>query len=244
MAFEDVEGGQFGGLLDPQTAGEQQLQQRPVPEGVAFGAGESWLVGGGGELLRCFVPAAQGERTDVGDLTVEVHHGGGHPCGGAGARGGEALPVEVVAGQRDRDRHVSGQRGFRLRAPGAQVGEERPHVDHPVIGGGAVLGALGGGAALHRPGGGQRPRYEPARVLRKDLPACTDVGVLLDQVGPEVGKRPDFRANRAVVAADPLRIHGHVERGHRPELRWDASIDEFLDRLWRARLVSCRAPPR
>ena len=38
--------------------------------------------------------------------------------------------------------HVLGQRRSRFSALGAQIGEERADVDDPVVGGGAVLGAL------------------------------------------------------------------------------------------------------
>src|SRR5437870_1858241 len=127
LPLEHVEGRELARLLDPQSALHQQLEQCPVPEGIRFGCHS--------RPSGCLVPAPERIRTDVRHFTLEVEHGRGQSGRAAPPRLLEPDPDQVVAAEWEGMRRIRRERRVFLSRPGAQVGEERPHVDEPGVGG-------------------------------------------------------------------------------------------------------------
>jgi serine/threonine protein kinase len=95
---------------------------RPVPEGHPLRGCCSRLVTAGLPGLSRLVPAAQRERPNVGDLPLQVQHGGGQPGLGALPGLGEAGVEQVVSGgrrtaSRVRSPRRTGRRRSRARRP-------------------------------------------------------------------------------------------------------------------------------
>jgi hypothetical protein len=224
LPFEDVEGGQLACFLHSQAAGQQQLQQCPVPERGDHGYLGGAVAGTIGDGLLRLVPTAQRERANVGDLALQVQH----QAGGVGfaALAGLLEPdvKQVVAGQWHHCGDVAGERRVRLGPPRADVGEERPHGDQPRGGGQPVI-AVGAdpGPTTHRPGPLNRVGHEPASVPRDHVAAGGDVWVVLAQVAPEVANRDQFVFQRGVSVGDPSGVGLQVQRGHGLEVGRNAA---------------------
>lgn len=76
---EHVEGCQLTRLLDPQPAGQQQLQQAPVPEREPLRGDHGPVVRELAQRLLSLVPAPQREGANVWDLALQVQHRRGQP---------------------------------------------------------------------------------------------------------------------------------------------------------------------
>ncbi len=161
---------------------DEQLEHRPVPERLAFAALHGAILGLGLELLVGFVPGGERVRADAGHGALELEHGRGHPRLLAPARLLKPKPVEVVMGQRQRARRVSGQRRAGLRRPAAQVSQEHAHIRQPRVGGHAqlIVGPALRGAALL-----DRHRHERPRVRGQKLATAAKLGVALGDKPPE-----------------------------------------------------------
>ena len=136
-----------------------------------------------------------------------------------------------MAGQRHDGGNVAGERGVRLGAPGADVGEEGAHVDQPRVGGQPVIGVgADPGTTAHRPGPLDRIRHEPAGVSRGHLGAGGDVWMVLAQVAPEVADRGQLVLQRGVPVGDTPGVGLQVQRGHRSEVGGDVTAGDHFHR--------------
>src|ERR1700730_7445202 len=96
-ALEDIQSCEFAGFLDSKATLHQQLQQRPVPEGVRFDSLSARSGSRFAVVIACVLPTTERERSQVGHLSLEIENSRRHAAPGLYSGFFEPNAAQVVA---------------------------------------------------------------------------------------------------------------------------------------------------